>query len=580
MDFIQRIKDVIIVEEGQYTQLIPLANGFPVFMSPLFNKPLIGHTIDYLRKNGFENIVLSLPFQTPVPDYVKQSEREGGIRCYQEDRPRGSAGILKILEPNIGTSPFLVITSNLFLGKMDLKKFIAFHFKKKSMVTYGVNGGNNGQGINKNYDNVGAMNKGVSFPDRVSDDDYPWNSSNIFIFHPAVLSFINNKSYMDIKTQLIPALLKESLTVSPCEIEGFHLPIKTLNDYMNLHRTCLFKGIFINFMNTEEVAEGILREKHVQISPEAYLLGPMVIGEGSRIEGGAQIIGPVVVGNDCRISEGVLVRESILENEVFLSKDSKVEYSIIANFSTVPSKVTIKNALVVKGLKYEIGNQICSEYELKNIIDLSSIVSGFLFKRKLYSFGKRIMDLLLSAIGIVILFPLFILIAILIKLDSRGPVFYIQKRCGKNGKIFGMIKFRSMADKADKLQDELILLKETDGPMFKISQDPRITRLGRLLRKNSLDELPQLINVLKGEMSLVGPRPLITDEMRFSLTWRDIRLKVKPGITGLWQIKGRSDTSFHNWIKYDLAYVKNRSLWGDIKILFKTIRVVLKREGV
>jgi lipopolysaccharide/colanic/teichoic acid biosynthesis glycosyltransferase len=118
-----------------------------------------------------------------------------------------------------------------------------------------------------------------------------------------------------------------------------------------------------------------------------------------------------------------------------------------------------------------------------------------------------------------------------------------------------------------------------DGPVFKLDRDPRITRVGAFLRKTSLDELPQLINVIKGDMSLVGPRPLVMGEMKFSPSWRDIRLRVKPGVTGLWQVEGRSSPYFHDWIRYDVAYVKEQSLTGDLKIILKTIRVVLKKIG-
>ena len=136
-----------------------------------------------------------------------------------------------------------------------------------------------------------------------------------------------------------------------------------------------------------------------------------------------------------------------------------------------------------------------------------------------------------------------------------------------------------MVINADKIHQELLSQNNTDGPIFKMVRDPRITRVGGFLRKTSLDELPQLINVIKGDMSLVGPRPLIMNEMKFSSSWRDVRLKVKPGITGLWQIQGRSEASFHDWIRYDTYYVKNQSLALDIKILFKTIGVVLKKAG-
>ncbi|MFZ2197198.1 MAG: sugar transferase, partial [Thermodesulfovibrionales bacterium] len=197
----------------------------------------------------------------------------------------------------------------------------------------------------------------------------------------------------------------------------------------------------------------------------------------------------------------------------------------------------------------------------------------------LYKIMKRSLDLIFSVIGFVFLLPLFVLIAIAIKAGSAGPVFYMQDRCGQDGSLFKMIKFRTMVTNAEKLHQELIAKKDTDGPMFKMLNDPRVTKIGGFLRKTSLDEIPQLINVIKGEMSLVGPRPLIMDEMKFSPGWRNTRLKVKPGITGLWQIQGRSEASFHDWIRYDMYYVKNQSFLLDITILFKTIGVVLKKAG-
>jgi len=142
-----------------------------------------------------------------------------------------------------------------------------------------------------------------------------------------------------------------------------------------------------------------------------------------------------------------------------------------------------------------------------------------------------------------------------------------------------MYKFRTMVEDAEKLQEQLRDNNIVNGPMFKMENDPRVTRTGVFLRKTSLDELPQLFNVLKGEMSLLGPRPLKMEEMAFSPSWRNIRLSVKPGITGLWQVEARSSGLFHEWIKYDIYYVKHDSLWMDITILFKTIKGVLKKTG-
>ncbi len=193
---------------------------------------------------------------------------------------------------------------------------------------------------------------------------------------------------------------------------------------------------------------------------------------------------------------------------------------------------------------------------------------------------KRTLDIMCSFLFLIVFSPLFFIIAILIKIDSRGTVFFLQKRCGKNGREFNMYKFRTMVKDAEFLKKKL--RNEMDGPMFKMKKDPRVTKTGRVLRKWSLDELPQLFNVLKGDMSLVGPRPLANEEMAGDNndTWREIRLSVKPGLTGLWQIMGRSSGKFSDWVSYDIEYVQKRSLFIDLKILFFTMFTVLRNTGV
>ena len=189
---------------------------------------------------------------------------------------------------------------------------------------------------------------------------------------------------------------------------------------------------------------------------------------------------------------------------------------------------------------------------------------------------KRIFDIILGSILLVIFIPFFSVVATLIKITSSGSVFFLQKRCGKNRREFKMYKFRTMIKDAESLKKKL--KSDVDGPMFKMKNDPRITSIGRFLRRWSLDELPQLFNVLKGEMSLVGPRPLSNDEMTRNNEWKETRLSVKPGVTGLWQITGKSSGKFSDWIKYDTEYVKKRSLFFDFKILFLTITAVLKNK--
>ena len=195
-------------------------------------------------------------------------------------------------------------------------------------------------------------------------------------------------------------------------------------------------------------------------------------------------------------------------------------------------------------------------------------------------FIKRIMDLLLSAIAVLLLWPLFLAIALAVKIESAGPVIYASLRTGKKGQKFVCYKFRTMVDGADGLKDSLRQFNERQDPFFKIGNDPRVTRLGHFLRKYSLDELPQFWNVLKGDMSLVGPRPHPLDDYVRYRPDDHRRLEVKPGITGLWQVNARANPSFETCMKLDLEYMKRWSLLLDCKILLWTIPAVLAGEGL
>jgi exopolysaccharide biosynthesis polyprenyl glycosylphosphotransferase len=195
-------------------------------------------------------------------------------------------------------------------------------------------------------------------------------------------------------------------------------------------------------------------------------------------------------------------------------------------------------------------------------------------------FAKRVFDFILTASVLPFLLPLFLLVAIAIKIDSPGPVFFIQQRVGLRKHLFPMYKFRSMYTDAEERLAEIEHLNEAEGPIFKMTKDPRVTRVGRFIRKASIDELPQLINVLKGDMSLVGPRPMsIRDVDLFEKGIQRRRFSVQPGITCLWQISGRSNLSFQRWLELDLEYIENWSFGLDLKILLKTIPAVLKSDG-
>ena len=196
-----------------------------------------------------------------------------------------------------------------------------------------------------------------------------------------------------------------------------------------------------------------------------------------------------------------------------------------------------------------------------------------------YRFAKRGLDLGVAIVGLLLFLPLFPVIAALIRLDSRGPVFFVQKRVGRFGRLFSCFKFRSMVENAEVMKSALADLNEATGPAFKIREDPRITEIGAFLRRSSLDEIPQLFNVLIGQMSVVGPRPQIPAEVELYEPWHRQRLSVKPGITCLWQIAGRSHIGFDEWMRLDLEYIRRRSLRLDLWILFQTLPAVIARKG-
>jgi exopolysaccharide biosynthesis polyprenyl glycosylphosphotransferase len=192
---------------------------------------------------------------------------------------------------------------------------------------------------------------------------------------------------------------------------------------------------------------------------------------------------------------------------------------------------------------------------------------------------KRALDVAVSVGGLTLLSPLFLAVALAIRLDSPGPILFRQKRVGADGKVFICYMFRSMYEDAERLQEELEPLNEAGGPVFKIKDDPRVTPVGRFLRRWSLDELPQLVNVLKGEMSLVGPRPLPVRDFHRMEEAHKRRLGAVPGMTGYWQISGRSNLSFEEMVRLDLYYIENWSLSFDVKIILRTLGAVVRREG-
>lgn len=285
---------------------------------------------------------------------------------------------------------------------------------------------------------------------------------------------------------------------------------------------------------------------------------------------GQKVHGIEVIGILEEVSN--IIRNRIIDEVVFVVPRlwlNEIE-SPIHECETLGIKVT---------LMLDLFNLRISKVQISKLGDLPLLCFETVFMQEWQLLVKRVVDILISLISLIVCMPLFFIIAVLIKLTSKGPVFFRQIRNGINGREFNLIKFRTMVVGAELRKKEILGLNLMKGPVFKAENDPRLTKIGRFLRIASLDEIPQLINVLLGDMSLVGPRPALPEEVYKYEDWQRRRLSMKPGITCIWQVSGRNKIDFNEWMKLDLYYIDNWSLGLDFMILFKTIPAVLLGKG-
>jgi lipopolysaccharide/colanic/teichoic acid biosynthesis glycosyltransferase/NDP-sugar pyrophosphorylase family protein len=584
----------IILSGGERTLLMPLTKSCPTAILPVLNTPFLEHTIRFLRQMGVKEIAIA--FGTEASSFAERlgdgSQLDVRLHTTSEEYPQGTAGALRSLKSFVQEGPFFVISGSTFLSGANLPKEIfkavAFHLEQEAVATLLVTPREKPHLLESIQPQ--ESEKGVQFHrlHPIVDRRKRGEFYGIYIFSPTVFRSIPSEGYVDIKEQLLPLLHAEGLPVRSYLLDGIkRRSVESIESYYQLNHDLLTDPYFLieekrSHHSYRQILDGIWIGKDVYISPNAYLLGPMVIGDRCRLERGAQVIGPTVLGPSTVVGKGALVRESIAWDQVRLEEESRASYCIIET-SSILRKGEVRNRNIVMKEQntaeaFNLAQVTLGAYSKQTVSDVSidEIFNKGIFKRWLFSISKRSIDLTCSFLGLFLISPLFLFIALVIKYDSPGPVLFRQRRCGRGGKEFWMIKFRTMTVDAEKKQKELHAQNNVDGPVFKLYNDPRVTRVGRFLRKTSLDELPQLFNVLNGEMSLVGPRPLMMREMKYSPAWRDMRLRVKPGVTGLWQLRGRSRPGFHEWIRQDIEYVKKQSFFLDVQILLKTALVVFK----
>ena len=302
-----------------------------------------------------------------------------------------------------------------------------------------------------------------------------------------------------------------------------------------------------------------------KISSDSKIVGKVLLGKNVKICPKAILIGPTIVGNNVTIGQGAVISSSIIGSENSLLQDKLIRDSIVVR---PPYNWKILSQPNIE--EKPIYTPVCKSDKKQHINECFRYFSRFSY----YGSIKRVTDIIAALIVLILFAPIIPFIALAIKLTSPGPVFFKHKRQGRYGKIFNCLKFRTMKIGADKMQDKLRFISQVDGPQFKMDDDPRISLVGRFLRETYLDEIPQFINVLLGQMSIVGPRPSPESENTLCPFWRDARLSVRPGITGLWQIcrTRQPMKDFQEWIYYDTEYVRNLSLKMDLWISWKTTK--------
>ncbi|MCC7416114.1 MAG: sugar transferase [Acidobacteria bacterium] len=297
------------------------------------------------------------------------------------------------------------------------------------------------------------------------------------------------------------------------------------------------------------------------VHPSSRLVGPMVIQRGASIEAGAVVIGPSVIESGARVGRG-----------------ARVVQSVVASGAVVPAEATIRGRALFHGSTHPSPAGGAGRL-LPLDVARSQARRG---RSRGYAAVKAAIDRLSALVALIVLAPLLAVIAAVIRIESGGSALFGDLREGRGGRLFKCLKFRTMRQGSNLEQRALLQQNQVDGPQFKLDKDPRVTRVGRWLRPTSLDELPQFVNVLRGEMSLIGPRPSPFRENQTCVPWREARLSVQPGITGLWQVcrHDRQDGDFHQWIYFDLLYVQHMSFWLDLKIAIATVLTLGGRHHV
>ncbi|MBI4527271.1 MAG: sugar transferase [Deltaproteobacteria bacterium] len=566
----------------------------PKILLPVANRPLISYLGSVLAAAGVNHLIICLN-TTTAEAWSSLEQSLGGLclqlECVVHKIPRGTGGSLKQVENRLDGNPFWVVSGDLFL-ETDLRPMVAAHQESGLTATVGVLRVEETPWEMERVEvNAERRVRAIHRMHPAQNKRSMLRPAGLYLFEASVLELIPQRGHFDLKEQLFPLLAEKELHAGVWEIPGYCRTISSVADYFTANRDVLLRNVVFPYLESctiEAAARAPSRDPSQEVSEQiglsgrpldasvntrvslgATLLSPVLLGTDCDIGDAAIIIGPTAIGGRCVIEDNAVVDECVLLPGASIGRNARLDRCVIGDGAIVEPGASLREMIIFgRPVKAAALGGLPGRQLPLNSSGLLQLSEWRIPAPKL--FLKRVFDTLVAGVGLIISAPLMALIGLAIKLDSPGKVVFRQPRCGLGGREFVLYKFRSMVAESENLKRELLSLNQVDGPMFKIIDDPRNTRVGRFLRATNLDELPQLWNVLLGDMSLVGPRPLSMDEMRYNPYWRDVRLSVRPGLTGLWQVKAHSKTSFADWIRYDLYYANNLSPWLDLKILAKT----------
>jgi lipopolysaccharide/colanic/teichoic acid biosynthesis glycosyltransferase len=553
-------------------------NGFsispsPKALLPIANRPLYYYLEKALAAVEVKKIIFCVKPEIAELVNVRLSAHFPEMEYLVRETALGSAGTMKEVEGSLEGKPFWLLNGDLLLGA-ELAPLLSLHRERQAQATVGVLPVLEAAWEKERVE-LDAQ-KGVRAIHRIhpaQERRSTMRPAGLYLFEPEVLEHIPPNSYFDLKDQLFPILYEKGMIAVTWEIKGYARTIVSLDDYFFGNLDVLVgRAEFPNLPNGEG-QNGRKNTNPPQIHPSAKLYAPYAVRPETRIGEEVLVLGPSAIGQGCEVEPNSIVNECVILDGAKIGRGAYLNRCIVGEGTLVRRGAVLFESALTKSPD-EAGEAEVLQLREPTHRDPQCVGKNLEWKTPAgptYLKIKRAVDVFLSVVFLIIAAPLMLVIALAVRMDSSGPVLFRQQRSGLKGREFDMYKFRSMVSNAEDIKRELMEMNEVDGPMFKIVNDPRITGVGKFLRNTNLDELPQLFCVLKGDMSLVGPRPLSFDEMRYNPRWRDARLAVRPGVTGLWQVEAHTKLEFNEWIRQDLDYVHNVSLGLDLKILFRTL---------